>query len=170
MTSMPNPLFKRVNQNITNMTQKFDADHNMNAYKIGQMKLGVAKTLGLGFVFVWFFIGGIAHFAFTELEMKIVPPWLPAHRELVLISGVFELIGAIGILFARTRRIAGWGLILLTIVLTPANVFMLQNASQFPEVPYWALFARLPLQLLLLLCIWWATSPPRPHRTLDPGN
>jgi uncharacterized membrane protein len=138
--------------------------------KVRQPKLKLPRIMGLGFVFLWFFIGGIAHFAFTELEMKIVPPWLPAHRELVLVSGVFELIGAIGILFHSTRRIAGWGLILLTITVTPANVFMLQNANQFPEVPYWALIARLPLQFLLLLCIWWATSPPKPHRRLDAGN
>jgi uncharacterized membrane protein len=132
-----------------------------NPEKVRDAKLGIPKILALAFVFLWFFIGGIAHFAFTELEMKIVPPWLPAHRELVLISGVFELIGAIGILFTRTRRIAGWGLILLTVAVTPANIFMLQNASQFPEVSYWALVARLPLQLLLLLCIWWATEPPQ---------
>ncbi|KQT43678.1 MULTISPECIES: hypothetical protein [unclassified Methylophilus] len=134
-----------------------------NTEKVLHPKLGFPRILALAFVFLWFFIGGIAHFAFTELEMKIMPPWLPAHRELVLISGFFELAGAIGILFARTRRIAGWGLILLTIAVTPANVFMLQNASQFPEVPYWALVARLPLQILLLLCIWWATKPPVLH-------
>jgi uncharacterized membrane protein len=131
-----------------------------NPEKVRDAKLGIPKILALAFIFLWFFIGGIAHFAFTELEMKIVPSWLPAHRELVLISGVFELIGAIGILFTGTRRIAGWGLILLTVAVTPANIFMLQNASQFPEVSYWALVARLPLQLLLLLCIWWATEPP----------
>ena len=134
-----------------------------NTEKILHLKLGFPRILALAVVFLWFFIGGIAHFAFTELEMKIMPPWLPAHRELVLISGVFELAGAIGILFARTRRFAGWGLIMLTIAVTPANIFMLQNASQFPEVPYWALIARLPLQILLLLCIWWATKPPVLH-------
>ena len=134
-----------------------------NTEKVQHTKLGLPRTLALAFVFLWFFVGGIAHFAFTELEMKIVPPWLPAHRELVLISGVFELIGAIGILCTVTRRIAGWGLILLTVAVTPANIFMLQTASQFPEVPYWALVARLPLQILLLLCIWWATKPPKPH-------
>jgi uncharacterized membrane protein len=144
------------------MTQKIIG--NGSTEKVRDPKLGLPRMLALAFVFLWFFIGGIAHFAFTELEMKIVPPWLPAHRELVLISGVFELAGAIGILFTRTRHIAGWGLILLTIAVTPANIFMLQNASQFPDVPYWALVARLPLQILLLLCIWWATKPPVLHQ------
>jgi uncharacterized membrane protein len=116
-----------------------------------------ARTWALGFVFLWFFIGGIAHFAFTQLEMKIVPPWLPQHRMLVLLSGLFELAGAVGVLISRTRSLAGWGLILLTLAVTPANIYMWQEPGLFPQIPYWALTLRLPLQLALLSCIWWAT-------------
>lgn len=120
----------------------------------------IARRAGLCVVFLWFFLGGIAHFAVTDLEMRIVPSWLPAHRVLVLISGVFELLGAAGLLWARTRSLAGWGLVLLTIAVTPANIYMLQHAGQFPAVPYWALVARLPFQLLLIACIGWSTRPP----------
>lgn len=136
----------------------------MSTENAGHGKLGLAKFLGLGFVFLWFFIGGIAHFVLTDLEMKIMPPWLPEHRLLVLVSGAFELMGAIGVLFIRTRSVAGWGLILLTAAVTPANIFMWQNASQFPEIPYWALTIRLPLQLALLACIWWSTHTPEKTR------
>jgi uncharacterized membrane protein len=118
------------------------------------------KKFALGLVFLWFLAGGIAHFAFTELEMQIVPPWLPEPRLLVLVSGAFELLGAIGLLFERTRRTAGWGLILLTIAVTPANIYMWQNPSLFPMIPYWALTIRLPLQLVLIACIWWSTRAP----------
>jgi uncharacterized membrane protein len=133
----------------------------MSLEKTGEHKLGLTRVLGLSFVFIWFFIGGIAHFVFTDLEMKIVPPSLPEPRLLVLVSGALELIGALGILFTPTRRIAGWGLILLTIAVTPANIFMWQNPHLFPEVPYWALTLRLPLQLVLLACIWWSTTAPK---------
>ncbi|MES1938201.1 hypothetical protein C27AD_17668 [Salinisphaera hydrothermalis C27AD] len=34
---------------------------------------------------------------------------------------------------------------------------MLQHASEFPNVPHWALVARLPFQLLLIACIGWST-------------
>ncbi|MGA3301919.1 MAG: hypothetical protein ABSC72_01365 [Methylovirgula sp.] len=118
-----------------------------------------ARSAALAFVFLWFFLGGIAHFAFTEREMSIVPPWLPDHRLLVLISGVFELVGAIGLLSARTRSAAGWGLILLTVAVTPANVFMWQHADAYPMIPTWVLTLRLPFQLVLLALIWWATRP-----------
>jgi uncharacterized membrane protein len=130
-------------------------------------KLGLARLLVLGFVFLWFFVGGLAHFVFTDLEMKIVPPWLPAPRLLVLASGVFELLGAVGILFPRTRSAAGWCLILLTVAVTPANVYMLQHADLFPTIPYWALVIRLPLQVVVLACIWWSTRPPRKALTMD---
>src|ERR1700722_6464311 len=89
-------------------------------------RLTRSKRLGLGFVFLWFLVGGIAHFAATDLEIRIVPPCIPWPRAAVLVSGVFELLGAIGLLFRTSRRAAGLGLLLLTIAVTPANVYMLQ--------------------------------------------
>jgi uncharacterized membrane protein len=120
------------------------------------------RRLALGFVFLWFFVGGIAHFAFTPREMEIVPPLFPAHRALVLISGVCELLGAAALLLRRTRSAAGWGLFALTIAVTPANIFMWQHADRYPMVPYWALTLRLPFQLVLLFLIYWSTRPPKP--------
>ena len=115
-----------------------------------------ARRAALAFVFLWFFVGGIAHFAATGLEMRIVPPWLPWPRAIVLASGALELLGAFGLLFSRSRQAAGIGLFLLTIAVTPANVYMLQHAALF-DVPRWALVARLPLQVVLLALIAWST-------------
>jgi len=116
------------------------------------------RLAGLGFVFLWFLIGGIAHFVFTDVEMRIVPPWMPWPRAAVLISGVFELFGAVGLLWPRSRRAAGWGLFLLTIAVTPAHIYMLQRPELF-DVPYWMLVARLPVQVALLALILWSTAP-----------
>ena len=121
------------------------------------MNAGRAKLAGLGFVFLWFFIGGIAHFAATNLEQRIMPPYIPWPHATVLLTGVFELLGAGGLLWRRTRRAAGIGLCLLTIAVTPANIYMLQRADLF-HVPYWALVARLPLQAALLALIAWSTA------------
>lgn len=125
-----------------------------------------ARYTGLVLVFLWFFLGGIAHFAFTETEMRIVPPWMPWPREAVLISGVFELLGAAGLLWWRTRRSALWGLWVLTIAVTPAHIYMLQQPQLFPSVPFWALVLRLPLQAALLALIAWLAlrAPARSHR------
>src|SRR4051812_44256368 len=108
-------------------------------------RLSRARLAGIGFVFLWFFIGGIAHFVATETEMRIVPPWFPWAREAVLVSGVFELLGALGLLWRPSRRAAGIGLFLLTLAVTPAHIYMLQRPELFP-VPIWALWLRLPIQ------------------------
>jgi uncharacterized membrane protein len=123
----------------------------------------ILKRVGLVLVFLWFAIGGVAHFTLTDLEMRIVPTWIPWPRLAVLVSGVFELLGAAGILIPMTRRAAGIGLFLLTIAVTPANVYMLQHAELF-HIPRWALIARLAFQVLLLALIIWSTwNPTRPR-------
>jgi uncharacterized membrane protein len=124
------------------------------------------KRIGLVVVFLWFLLGGVAHFSLTDVEMRIVPPSIPWPRAAVLISGVFELLGAIGILIPFTRRAAGIGLFLLTIAVTPANVYMLQHAELF-NVPRWALIVRLPFQALLLALILWSTWAPSFKRRVD---
>jgi uncharacterized membrane protein len=116
----------------------------------------LGRSAGLAFVFLWFAIGGAAHFLATSMEAKIVPPYLPSHRAIVLVTGFFELLGAAGLLYRPTRRAAGIGLFALTVLVTPANVYMLQRPDLF-GIPIWILIARLPLQVALLAVIWWST-------------
>ena len=120
-------------------------------------QVGNRQLAALAFVFVWFFVGGIAHFVATDLEATIVPPYIPWPVEAVLVSGVFELLGAFGILLPSTRKAAGIGLFLLTLAVTPAHIYMLQRPELF-GVPVWALWLRLPLQAALLWLILWSTA------------
>ena len=119
------------------------------------------KRAGIAFLFLWFFIGGIAHFVATDAEMRIVPPYVPWPRAAVLLSGVFELLGAIGLCRRPSRRAAGAGLFLLTLAVTPCHVYMLQRPDLFPAIPIWALWLRLPLQVALLALIAWCTLASR---------
>ena len=121
-----------------------------------------ARLAGRMFVVLWFLIGGVAHFLATETEVRLVPPYIPWPYAAVWVSGVFELLGACGLLFSATRRAAGMGLFALTILVTPVHVFMLQRPELF-AVPYWLLVLRLPLQVALLALIAWSTFP-RPAR------
>lgn len=68
---------------------------------------------------------------------------------------MFELLGAVGILILAARAAAGIGLFALTILVTPAHIYMLQRPELF-EVLYWALVLRMPLQIALLALIAWA--------------
>ena len=109
------------------------------------------------FVFAWFFIGGIMHFSKPDLFLRIVPPYIPFPLAAVYISGVFELLGAICLWFKPMRSLVGYGLMLLTVAVTPANIYMLQHADLFSEVPQWSLIVRLPFQLLLIWLTWWCS-------------
>ena len=118
------------------------------------------QRIGLSIVFVWFFVGGIMHFVATDIEARIVPPYIPWPVAAVLVSGVFELLGAVGILMPSLRRAAGIGLFLLTLAVTPAHIYMLQRPDLF-NIPVWALWLRLPIQVGLLALILWSTWRPR---------
>ncbi len=124
------------------------------------LKKGVRlrRWLGLGFVFLWFVVGGIAHFAATDMEVRLVPPNIPWPRMAIWVSGVFELIGAAGLLSTRTRRAAGIGLVALTVAVTPVHIYMLQQPESFPSIPYWALQLRLVLQAALIWLIAWSAG------------
>jgi uncharacterized membrane protein len=119
-------------------------------------RLDRARRMGLAFIFLWFLIGGMLHFVAADTEVRLVPPYIPWPLAAVWVSGVFELLGAGGLLFAATRRAAGIGLFALTVCVTPVHIYMLQRPELF-AVPYWALVLRLPLQVALLVLIGWST-------------
>ena len=97
----------------------------------------------------------------TDFFAKIIPPDLPFRIPAVYISGFFELMGAWGLLHPALRRTAGIGLFVLTIAVTPANVYMWLHPQLFPRIPPIVLMLRLGLQVILLATIWWATRPER---------
>ncbi|MCR2747614.1 DoxX family protein [Limnobacter parvus] len=109
-----------------------------------------------------FFVGaGILHFVLLEFFSSIVPPYLSDPDALVKVSGVFEILGGIGILIERTRKWAGWGLIALCMAVLPANIHMAMNPDQFSNIPVALLYLRLPLQALIIWFIWKAAFTSR---------
>ena len=111
---------------------------------------------------------GALHFLRPSMYEKIMPDYLPAQRELVLASGAAEIIGGGGVLLQRTRTSAGWWLIATMIAIFPANLHMALHPARYPAFAPALLWARLPLQGLL---IWWARRATRPsthHPFLQP--
>lgn len=108
---------------------------------------------------LFFITAGVLHFVFMPGYMKIIPPWLPGPRTLVIVSGGFEIAGGLGVLWRPTRRWAGYGLIALCLAVLPANVQMLLDAQAAGDPVFWQtmLWVRLPLQLLLIAWIWLAS-------------
>jgi uncharacterized membrane protein len=102
-----------------------------------------------------FFLGaGIMHFVKPGAYESTVPDPLPGRREIVYVSGVAEIAGALALLDRRSTRWAGWWLIALLIAVFPANVNMAVNSERFRAVPEALLWIRLPLQPLLVAWVW----------------
>jgi uncharacterized membrane protein len=106
-----------------------------------------------------FFVGsGVNHFVIPRVYASIVPPSLKHEAaRLVTISGVAEIAGGVGVLLPRTRRLSGLGLIALLAAVFPANLYMAREPEAFSRIPRWALYARLPLQPLMMRWAWRAT-------------
>jgi len=116
-------------------------------------------SISIVLIALLFATSGVLHLVKPQPYVSIMPPWLPASLALVLISGVFEIAGAAGILLLSTRVAAGWGLIALLFAVFPANVQMLLNARAAHASALWVagLVARLPLQVLLIIWVYRST-------------
>ncbi len=106
---------------------------------------------GLQILLSFFMVtAGVLHFVNADFFIKIMPPYLPLHRELVYFSGVFEILLGIMLLIPRFQNLAAWGLIALLIAVFPANVHMFMDQEKaFGESLFHTI--RLPLQGVLIL-------------------
>jgi uncharacterized membrane protein len=121
------------------------------------LRIVALGLLGLGMVGA-----GVGHFRNPDFYLPMMPPYLPAHLELVYVSGVAEIALGIAVLVPRLRRYAAWGLIALFIAVFPANLHIalhniaLGDAEQGLGIWNWV---RLPVQGLLIAWAWWFTRP-----------
>jgi uncharacterized membrane protein len=104
-----------------------------------------------------FVLTGISHFLIPEKFLEMMPPFLPVPLFLIYLSGVFEILGGIGLMLSQTKFWAGIGLILLLIAVFPANIFVAWNNVQvggFMNYPVYQ-WLRLPMQFVLMVWVWW---------------
>ena len=106
-------------------------------------------TLGLIFI-----IAGVTHFRKPKIYERIMPPYLPAHSSLVLISGIVEMVLGLMILNQETQSIAAWGIIGMLILFLPIHIHMLQHKEASLKLPKWLLILRIPLQFALILWVY----------------
>ncbi len=100
---------------------------------------------------------GLAHFVNPEPFIRIVPPFLPVPALLVMVSGVFEILGGFGVLLPIARRFSAYGLIALYVAVFPANIYMaVANVQLNPDhpMPGWIGWVRLPFQFLFIWVAW----------------
>jgi uncharacterized membrane protein len=107
----------------------------------------------------FFIAAGVNHFVNPRYYEAIVPPSLAGEKELVVqVSGVAELAGGLAMFVPSLRRLGGLYLIALLAAIFPANLYMAREPERFASLPRWALYARLPLQPLMM---FWARRATR---------
>ncbi len=118
---------------------------------------------------VFFVAAGILHYTKTSFYLQAMPPYLPRPRELVWVSGVFEILGGIGVLVPATQRFSGYGLIALLIAVFPANIQMAADSAHNPNAVASSLllWLRLPLQFALVYWVWWCALSTNKTRTIN---
>lgn len=105
-----------------------------------------------------FVVSGVVHLVRPGVYEPLMPRSLPAHRELILGSGVAELLCAAGLLAPSTRRHAGWASLALLLAVYPANLKMAADAAASRSPRFKAIaWGRLPLQLPMLRAAYRAT-------------
>ena len=111
----------------------------------------VEKRISLYSMAALYVLAGVNHFANPDFYKKIMPPWLPWHYSIIFISGIAEIVLGLLLLPVQTRKLAAWGIIILLVVIFPANVQMMLNYQQEKNPDWWIAVVRLPLQLLLIV-------------------
>ena len=113
------------------------------------------KQITIYLMSLFYIFGGIKHFTNVGWFMKIMPPYLSYHKELVYLSGAFEIILGIMLLFEQTRFLSGWGLILLLIAVFPANIYLAQTNGAAMNISPALAWGRLPFQAVFIALAYW---------------
>lgn len=101
----------------------------------------------------FFILAGIMHFEKTPAYLSVMPPYIPHPFAAVYVSGLFEVLLGLLVIPVKTRRLAGWGLIVLLLAVFPANIHMALHPELFPRIPVWMLYLRLPVQFMLMIWV-----------------
>ena len=113
--------------------------------------MSVARPHDVTALAVLFATSGVVHLLRPQTYEPLIPQFVPAHREVILVSGVAELLAAAGLLHPRTRSLAGWASVGLLLVVYPGNLKMAADARGSDRTALKAVsWARLPLQLPMI--------------------
>lgn len=117
-----------------------------------------ATRVGLA---VMFCFTAAAHFNNMRADMiRMMPPSVPYPELMVTFTGICEILGAIGLLIPRTRRIAAIALILFLIAVLPANIHAARAGVTIGGSAATPLIPRIALQVLFIALLWWSGIRP----------
>jgi uncharacterized membrane protein len=105
---------------------------------------------------VLFSFTGVAHFGPLSADVeKMLPPWVPWPKATVFLTGILEILGAIGLIVPETRRLAGTCLIIFLVAVFPANIHAAKTNVSLSGRPVTPLWVRAPMQVLFIALLAW---------------
>jgi uncharacterized membrane protein len=108
---------------------------------------------------VMFLVTASAHFTSMKADLvRMVPKAVPYPEQVVFLTGICEVLGAIGLLVPSLQRAAGIALVLFLFAVFPANVHAARTDVTIRGKPATPLWLRLPMQLLFIGLTWWSTQ------------
>jgi uncharacterized membrane protein len=114
-----------------------------------------AARVGLAAMFMF---TAASHFSALKHDMAaMIPPPLTGALWVIYITGILEFAGALGLLLARWRKWAAWGLVALLVALLPANIYAALSGVTLGGNPPSALWWRVPLQLFWIALLPYAS-------------
>jgi uncharacterized membrane protein len=107
---------------------------------------------------VFFIFGGVMHFVNPEFYLPMMPPYIPAHEFMVMLSGVTEIVAGIMLAIPKTTKAGAWFIIAHLVIFFSVHIYMIQEAAtEFSDVPLAALWIRIPVQFLFIAWAFWFT-------------
>lgn len=117
------------------------------------------KNWSLRIQVVFYSLAGLNHFINPGFYLPLIPPYFPFPEQINLVSGVAEMLLAIGLVFPRTRSRAGYAIIAMLAAFIPSHLYFIQIGGCIPEglcAPEWAGWLRLMVvHPLLIAWAWW---------------
>jgi uncharacterized membrane protein len=99
-------------------------------------------------------LAGIMHFIKPKIYLRVMPNYLPNHKELVYVSGLAEIVLGISLSFPALRVLSIYGIIAMLIVFLLVHFYMLSGEKAAAGFPKWLLLLRIPLQFGLMYWAW----------------
>lgn len=101
----------------------------------------------------------IGHFAFTRGMSLMVPGFIPFKTGIVYLTGIIEILFAIGLFFPAYRVFTAWSLIIFLVLVLPANIYAAIKRVDYQKATFDGsgknyLWFRIPLQILFIVWIY----------------
>ena len=115
------------------------------------------KTLTIYILGIFYLNVGITHFTNPDFFLVIMPPYLHYQEFFVYLSGLFEILFGLMIIFKKTRFYGAWGIFFLLIAVFPANIYLYSSyeAQEILSITKEGSFIRLFYQIPFLILSYW---------------